>query len=341
MPKRRIKKYVRRRIALSILVVFMLAIVMGIGSCVKHIMAKEAPVDLSLPSQPTEQTAQVTTAEPSIPVPLSQPVVYPSMTEATATFDPALVTSEYGALLDVQGNTILAQRSGNARIYPASLTKVMTLLVAVEHITNLDETFTMTYGILAPLLNQDATRAGFEENEQVKLIDMLYGAILPSGADASIGLAEAISGTEAAFVTLMNEKAQAIGLKDTHFVNTSGLHDENHYTTAVDLAVIMKCAIQNELCRKILSTYQYTTSPTAQHPEGILLTSTMFSRMYGNEVENVTILGGKTGYVYESGHCLASFATKNGKEYIAVTTKGAGKYKPIYDSFEIYGKYIP
>ena len=103
---------------------------------------------------------------------------------------------------------------------------------------------------------------------------------------------------------------------------------------------MLEYALQDDMCREILSTYQYKTKVTKEHPEGILLESTMFSRMYGDEAEGVTILGGKTGYTAEAGNCLASFAVKDGKEYIAVTVKGQSKWKPIFDSFEIYEKYI-
>ena len=130
-------------------------------------------------------------------------------------------------------------------------------------------------------------------------------------------------------------------LKNTHFTNTSGLHDDNHYSTALDMAVILEYALQNDLCREILSTYQYTTSKTKEHPKGILLESTMFSRMYGDEVENVTIEGGKTGFTSEAQHCMASFVIKNNKEYIVVTAMEDDKWGSVYDAFDIYEQYLP
>ena len=329
------KIYKRRRIALSVSLIILVAFIISILCYLVHINNKEVPASTIPVSQTVVQTKPAETTEAEI-----IKNIYPTMADNVAAFDIKLVNSEHGVLIDVESNSIIAERDCNAKIYPASLTKIMTVLVAAENINDMNSTFTMTHEILEPLINQDATRAGFEEGEQVKLIDMMYGAILPSGADATIGLADAISGTEANFVVLMNKKAQEMGLKNTHFVNSSGLYDENHYSTAVDMAVILEYAMKNELCRKILSTYQYTTAATAQHPQGILLESTMFSRMYGTEVKDVTILGGKMGYTVEAGNCLASFATKNGKEYIAVTTNGAGKYKPIFDSFAIYENYL-
>ncbi|MFA5659591.1 MAG: serine hydrolase [Oscillospiraceae bacterium] len=265
---------------------------------------------------------------------------YPVVTEKTRQFEEGCLNSEYAILIDADSGVVLAEKNGFERINPASLTKIMTLIVAVENCENLDCTFTMTYEILAPLYRNGATLAGFVEGEQASIIDMLYGAALPSGADATGGLAEALCGSEEAFVQLMNEKAEQLGLKNTHFSNTNGLYDENNYSTPADIAVILEYAMKNDLCRQVLSTYQYTTQPTPEHPEGILLTSTMFSRMYGTEVEGVLIKGGKTGYINESRHCLASFAEKNGRNYIAVTVMGTGRYQPIYDCFEIYGEYI-
>ena len=270
-----------------------------------------------------------------------EPIVNcPYTDSSTRQFEEGLLSSDYAILIDAQTGLVLAERNGFARINPASMTKIMTLIVAVEKIEKLEQTFTVTHEILAPLYRESATMAGFVEGEQVQMIDLLYGAILPSGADATVSLGMALCGSEAAFVDCMNQKAAELGLIDTHFANTSGLYDANHYSTPADMATILEYAIKNDLCRAVLSSYQYTTNPTAEHPEGILLTSTMFGRMYGDEVENVEILGGKTGFINESGHCLASFATKFDRTYIAVTVDGKGRYQPIYDSFKIYGNYI-
>lgn len=266
-------------------------------------------------------------------------IAYPDSYEYAKKFDEKVV-SKYAVLVDVDNNRIAAGRKEDQRIYPASMTKIMTLIVVVENMDSLDDTFTMTYDILNPLINENASIAGFKEGETITVQDMLYGAVLPSGADATVGLAEYISGSEEEFVKLMNEKAKSMGLKNTHFMNTSGLHDNDHYSTVTEMAMILEYAMQNELCRKILSTYQYTTSKTKEHPKGILLESTMFSRMYGDEVEGVMIEGGKTGYTDEAENCLASFAVKDGHEYVAVTAGSYDYWLTIYDAFEIYGNYI-
>ncbi len=251
------------------------------------------------------------------------------------------VQSPYVSLVDVNKNEVIAGKSYDTRIFPASMTKVMTLIVIVENLKSLDDTFEMTAEIIDPLARQQASRAGFEPGEVVSAKDMLYGLVLASGADCSVGLSELVCGSENGIVDLMNKKCQEMGLKNTHFMNTSGLHDENHYTTPLEMAMILKYAMSNETCAEILSTYQYTTAANEIHPEGILLTSTMFSRMYGDEVDTVKIISGKTGYTMEAGNCLVSYAERGQDKYIAVTAGAANRWNVIFDDFYIYGNYIP
>lgn len=288
--------------------------------------------------QSTEAAGLATEAPTEEATEAANTLVYPQAADNLLELTSSNINSLYAVLLDVQDNTILAQRDADHRMYPASMTKIMTVLVAVENIQDMNETVTMTYDIIAPLVEAEASRAGFEEGETVSVRDLLYGIALPSGADATIALADHICGSEDAFVKLMNDKAQELGLKNTHFTNASGLQDKEHYSTATDIALLMSYVMKNDTCREILSTYQYTTAATDQHPEGILLESNMFSRMYGTEVTGITIEAGKTGYTDEAGHCLVSYATDDsGKEYIAVTAMGPNYWQAVYDTFAIYG----
>ena len=244
-------------------------------------------------------------------------------------------------IIDVEDNRVVAAKNAEDKAYPASTTKIMTLLVAVENISDLNDTFTMTLDITDPLFVAEASVAGFLDGETITMQDMLYGTILPSGADAAMGLAIKIAGSEEGFVKLMNDKAKSLGLKNTHFTNVSGLYDENHYTTAHDMAVILRTAMENDVCRKVLSTYQYTTSVTPQHSEGILLSSTLFNYMYGTEPETATILGGKTGFVNESGYCIASFGKNNDslREYIVVTFGSSSRKPAFFGQIDLYKNY--
>ena len=264
---------------------------------------------------------------------------FANFTDDTAVVDTDIESGNI-IVINCDTNEVVAARDATTRCYPASTTKVMTLLTAVDYITDYNDTFTFSLDITDPLYIADATVAGFLADEAVNMTDLLYGAILPSGADATVGLALSIAGSEEKFVKLMNQKAKELGLRDTNFVNTSGLFDENHYTTPEDMAVIIRAAMQNDLCREILSTYQYSTASTPQHPEGILLSSTLFSSMYGTEPEGSDILGGKTGFVNESGYCIASFGkSDSGTEYVCVTLNGRGHWPTVYDQIDLYSRY--
>lgn len=260
-------------------------------------------------------------------------------TDSTAVI-PNEIVSQNIIVVNCEKNIVVAARNAAERCYPASTTKIMTILTAVDYITDYNNTFTFSYEITDPFHKEGATIAGFANAEAVNMTDLLYGAILPSGADATAGLAISIAGSEEEFARLMNKKADELGLKNTHFTNASGLFDKNHYTTPEDMAVIVREAMKNELCRKVLSTYQYTTAVTPQHPEGVPLTSTLFSYMYGTEPEGSDILGGKTGFVSESGYCIASFGkSDNGTEYVCVTLKGASLWPTVYDQIKLYTQY--
>lgn len=262
-------------------------------------------------------------------------------TEKTKKIPQSLTDAKSAVIIRKSDNTVVAQRNMHKRIFPASTLKVMTLIVAVENITDMDATFTMTYAVTDPLYVEEASVAGFLDGEKVTMTDLLYGMILPSGADAAMGLALSVAGSEEEFVRLMNEKAKELGLENTHFTNVSGLHNENNYSTAYDMAIILDYAMRNETCRKVLETYQHTTRKTKQNPDGILLQSTLFSYMYGTEPETATILGGKTGYVNEAGYCIASFGKNIAKteEYIVVTMGNSSRWPAFYGQIDLYKKY--
>lgn len=259
-------------------------------------------------------------------------VLKPVADDATLAMDDE-IKSKYAVMISRSDGRIIASREADTRIYPASLTKIMSLIVAVEKAESLDETIVFTNDMISPFYEQNASLAGFVEGEEVNLKDLLYGMILVSGADATEGVVRVIAGNEESFVSMMNAKAKALGLKDTHFVNAVGLHDKDHYSTCNEMAVILDHALNDKVCREILSTYKYTTAATEQNPEGIELTSNIQSRMEGGESEVARIHGGKTGYTEAAGNCLASFAKaySDGEEYVIVTCLGQDVYTPIFD----------
>ena len=171
---------------------------------------------------------------------------------------------------------------------------------------------------------------------------MFYGTILPSGGDAAVGLATYVAGSHEAFVELMNEKLEELGLSDTaHFTNCVGLYDTNHYCTIYDMAVIMKAAIQNELCLEVLSEKCYTTASSTEHPEGLTISNWFLRRIEDKETGG-EVVGAKTGYVVESGSCAVSYSVADdGTPYICATAGSTSSWRCIYDHVEIYTNYVP
>ncbi len=337
--KRRFKlNYLRIGIAVFLVVLIIIGISLIFSSCNENkdydnsaISTASSEISEILESTHADESEEL--SETDVPF-----VVYPEKTDDTELFSPDF-DAKYAVIIDTETNEIVAYRNYNARMYPASLTKVMTLIVAVENIEDLSDTVTITEDMIAPMIDLDASRAGFAVGETPTLEQVLYGMILPSGADASLAAAEYVAGSEEAFVELMNRKAEEMGLKNTHFTNVVGLHDDRHYSTAEDMALILAYAVQNEICREVLSTYQYEIPPTEQNPEGLLLTSTLFSRMYGDEMPGVVIKGGKTGYTDISRNCICTFAEANGKTYVMVLGEGTTKWYNIYDTLSAYSVY--
>ncbi len=260
--------------------------------------------------------------------------------DSAAAVNAETVLSTYALLVDLDNNTVVAQRNAGDRMIPASMTKILTVLVAAEHVTDLDDTFTITREITDYSYSNDCSAVGFGDGETVTVRDLFYGTVLPSGADAAAGLAFYVSGSLEGFVDLMNEKLDELGLSDTaHFTNCVGLYDENHYCTPYDMAVILKAAVENELCREVLSAHTYTTSPTEQHPEGITI-SNWFLRRIEDKETNGEVVCAKTGYVAQSGSCAASYeVTDSGKHYICVTADTYSSWRCIYDHVAIYQEY--
>ncbi len=253
------------------------------------------------------------------------------------------VVSTNAILVDAGTDTIVASKGANERICPASMTKVLTVLVAAEQIkeADLDNAFTMTTGITDYAYVNDCSSVGFLDGEKVTVRDLFYGTVLASGADAAVGLATYIAGSPEAFVDMMNEKLVQMGLSDSaHFTNCVGLYDEEHYCTVYDMAVMMKAAMENELCREFLSAHTYTTTSTAEHPDGIDI-SNWFLRRVEDKDTGGEVLGAKTGYVVQSKNCAVSYGVfGEGAAYICVTAGSTSSWRCIYDHVEIYNRYV-
>lgn len=265
-------------------------------------------------------------------------------TKNTAVIDSEDVISTQAILVDESTDTIVAARGSSERIIPASMTKVLTILVAAEHIPEekLDDIFTMTREITDYAYVNDCSCVGFLDGEKIPIRDLFYGTAMQSGGDAALGLAVYVSGSQEDFVGLMNQKLEELGIADsTNFTNCVGLYDENHYSTAYDMAVIMKAAMQNELCRDSLSKHVYTTKPTVEHPDGIEI-SNWFLRRIEDKDTGGEVLCAKTGYIVQSKNCAVSYGTfAGGTPFICVTAGSTSSWRCIYDHVEIYNRYVP
>lgn len=289
----------------------------------------QEPSDAILPEQP------VFTSAP-LPEPEAVPFA-PVTTDETLPLGDEL-NSLYAVILDVENNTVIAEKDAHAVISPASMTKVLTLLVAAERVENPDDPFTMTIDITDYAYVNDCSVVGLMVGETVSVRELMYGTILPSGADAALGLAVYVAGSHEAFVDLMNEKLEELGLSETaHFTNCVGLYDDAHKCTVYDMAIIMKAAMENELCREILDARTFETLPTADHPEGQILSNWFLRRIEDKDTGDIEVIGGKTGYVTESGSCAVSAGEDaQGNLFIIATGDAEGSWKCIYDHVALY-----
>lgn len=253
---------------------------------------------------------------------------------------PNNLNSPNAILIRLEDNATLMQKNSEEKIYPASLTKIMTAIIAIENLPNMNTEIKLTSSTFQGLSGADASMAGFQPGEQVRAIDLFYGALLPSGAECCIGLANQIAGSEENFVKIMNQKAAELGMKNTHFQNTTGLHDKNHYTTVEDLAILLSYAIKNDTFREIFTSRCHSTEPTNKHPDGITFYSTMFEELNNENIIDGEILGGKTGYTDEAGLCLASVAKVSNQEYVLITAGAKGNHNSkqynIMDAIAVY-----
>lgn len=252
------------------------------------------------------------------------------------------VDSSYAILIDESTDEIVAERGADTIISPASMTKVLTVLVAAEHIeeADLDEKVKITIEITDYVYQNDCSAVNFDVGEKVPVRDLFYGTILPSGADAALALANYVAGSQEAFVELMNEKLDELGLSETaHFTNCIGLYDEDHYCTVYDMAMIMKAAVENDLCREVLSAHTYTTTKTKKHKDGIIISNWFLRRIEDYDCGG-EVLCAKTGFVNQSGSCAVSYEiADSGTPYICVTGNAYSSWRCIFDHIAIYNTY--
>lgn len=340
--RRRKKKAIVRQSLLVLCAVTVLAAA-GLGVWALTAGREEPQPQVQQPQQDTQAMA------PQLPDP--EPVADPDPESVPVTGiandgdDLAVLTtevgSEYAVFIDADTNTVLAEKGGNALIYPASMTKVLTLLTAAEAIEDPDATFTMTQEIIDPHYRAGATITGFRAGDECTLRELFYGAALRSAADATTALAITAAGTESAFVDMMNAKCRELGLSEgAHFTNTSGLFHENHTCTLRDMAAIMRAAMANDLCREVLTTDLYVTVPTENEPEGLTFQNKYLGWFLEKQPEAATVTACKSGYVAQALNCLVSYGTNaQGRNFICVIARANNAETMMGDHRTLYNLY--
>lgn len=240
------------------------------------------------------------------------------------------ITGEYVTLYNMNEDTLLYSKNDTKKTSIASLTKMMTTLVDIEEIDNLDKIVTIKERDFEGTVGY--SKAGFKVGDKITYRDLLYGIILPSGADAVNAVVNNTLGYDK-FIKKMNETAKKIGMNDTSYANPVGKDDENNYSTSNDLAKLLKYALKNETFKTIFTTKNYKTS------NGINLESTVNS--YKNILNTDEIKGAKSGFTKDAGRCLASITTLNNVDYLLVVINSSttNPYNAVKDTITIYDYY--
>ena len=220
------------------------------------------------------------------------------------------VNSKKVEIYDLEDKQIIYEIGSSDKTSIASLTKIATVMTAIENIKDLDKEVVITREILNTV-DVEASKAGLKAGDKVTYKDLLYASMLPSGADATNSIAILSSGSVSNYVSKMNDLCKKVGLKNTNLVNATGLDINNHYSTADDIRKLLEYSLKNKTFREVFSAKEYTMS------NGLKLKSTLYKYHASNKTIN-KIIGSKTGFTYAAGYCLASLSNINGHEMITI-----------------------
>ena len=320
------------------------------------VSAAVMPVSANPEEEPVQTTAP---AETTLPVettlpPETEPTMPPdfqgdaSVAYGSRTLDaqkPLADTDDYTAdvkgavLYDLNSDTLVFAQNADERLYPASLTKVMTCLMTIEMQPDLDAMVTVTKAGLKDM-EPGGSNVALKVDEQMSVRDLLYCLMVKSGNDAASVLAVQNSGSIEAFVEEMNQRAQELGCTGTHFVNAHGLHNDEHYTTARDMAKILREAMKYPVFEEIFTCAEYTVPATNLSEARELKTTNYLIRSNGYPiVTDSRVLGGKTGNTSMAGRCLVTLSEKDGMRLISVVLGAKAVYGPDGYSFIRYGNF--
>lgn len=242
-------------------------------------------------------------------------------------------------IMDPDSGAVVFEQEGDQRISPASMTKVMTAIVVIENTRHFDQMIMVSDSDIEALEAQGSSRIGLKAGEQLSIEDALYGLLMGSGGDCANVLARSTTGTKATFVELMNRKAEALGMTNTHFTSPIGLYDEAHYSTVEDMAKLMQYALGNE---RFLTYANCRENTIHTDQRDILIGNYIYHFFEKYKLPYDDMLAVKSGYETTVGHCLASAAEQNGHRLIIVLA-GAGMEKEDFsqrDTRKLYDYYF-
>lgn len=247
------------------------------------------------------------------------------------------IYAESAIVMEASTGTILYSKNMDQQMQPASITKIMTVLLALEHL-DMDEEVTFSHNAVYSIEN-DSSHIARDEGEILTVEECLYAIMLESANECSNAIAEQVSGTVEAFADLMNQKAAELGCTNTHFVNPHGLPDNDHYTSAHDMALITQEAVKYEKFRQISGTQRFNLRATNKKSEELPMSNhhLMISNNRSSKFIDDTVFAGKTGYTSIALNTLVTCATRNGMDLIVVTMKTQSTQElgvPLYPDTE-------
>lgn len=315
-----------------------------------------APNGDKIPDQPSESGPSISTpgSHPFADGPIGTVLLEYADENTLSIIEEGTIGSTRATIVDVDAGKIIASRLSGERMYPASMTKIMTLIVAVENLSenvSLSHKINVSKDVYDKMIREGASGMGLAVGEQLTVEALLYMTALQSDGIAATELAKYIAGTEEEFVSLMNRKADSMGLANTHFSNPTGLQDEANYSCTRDMATILDYAMKMTLCRQILTAKNYEAECTSDKGKGKTFTYHVKNNLTVKLLEEdfassaptkATITAGKTGWTGKnSGYCLASYAvTADGHAYIVVTSQADSYQNCIKDHAALYDKFV-
>lgn len=210
-------------------------------------------------------------------------------------------------------------KNENQKLAPASLTKLVTALTAKDRVTNMEKTVPVDVDFYKKMVKINSSMAGFYGKEYVTYRDLFAGLLLASGGECAGTLAVSTYGSVDDFVIAMNEKAASLGCKNTHFTNPDGSDDENQYSTARDMAIILRAVFDDPELGHIITQRDYRSISSLDHPQGVLIESTVLKEVDNEEIPEGSVVGGKSGTTENAGLCWATILRKKDKLYFSVT----------------------